>query len=182
MITVNINIASVFAQYENANELKEIAQSVVNQVNEAYKARLAELKPKTAAKQPTVEITTASTSTNGKRVAKKDAAKAKQAATKDTKTKQTKAEPKAKKERKPEVPQVKITSLTKAQIKKLGIHFEKYNEKCMLVVGETQSIKDAIKDGGWARWYSRKDDDRQGWMVNNDYAKTIAKELKIKLA
>jgi Skp family chaperone for outer membrane proteins len=179
MITVNINIASVFAQYENANELKEIAQSVVNQVNEAYKARLAELKQKTAAKQPTVEITTASASTNGKRVAKKEAAKAKQTATKDTKTK---AEPKAKKERKPEVSQVAIASLTKAQIKKLGIHFEKYNEKCMLVVGETQSIKDAIKDGGWARWYSRKDDDRQGWMVNNDYAKTIAKELKIKLA
>lgn len=171
MINVTINIESVFAQFETANELKEVAQSVVNQINAAYKARLAELQGKAEKEQPVEVVVTPSAKSE-----------------KSTKTsrKPKKAEPKAEKvtkkpadkKAKEEVEQVSIASLTKAQIKAMDLNFVKYSDKCMFLTGNTRSIKDEIMATGGAHWNGH----RQGWFVKNDTAKELAKALKIKIA
>lgn len=164
MINVTINIESVFAQFETANELKEVAQSVVNQVNAAYKARLAELQGKAEKEQPVEVVVTPS-------------AKGTKAPRKPKKT-ESKAEKPAEKKAKEEVKQVSIASLTKAQIKAMDLNFVKYSDKCMFLTGNTRCIKDEIMATGGAHWNGH----RQGWFVKNDTAKELAKALKIKIA
>ena len=168
-VTVNLN--GVFAQINNAKELKETANNIIKQISTAYNARLAELMPQKAA--PVVVDTTPST--KGKKSAP---AKTKKSEPAKDAAKATKPE----KEKPARVEQVKIASLTKAQIKAMNIHFEEYNEKCMLLIGETKSIKEDIKTGGWAKWYDRSGDERHGWLINKTYARKLAKALKIKIA
>lgn len=97
-------------------------------------------------------------------------------------TKDTTKTAKTENDKSAKVEQVKIASLTKAQIKAMNIHFEEYSEKCMLLIGETKPIKEDIKAGGWAKWYDRSGDERHGWLINKTYANKLAKALKIKLA
>lgn len=176
MINVEINIESVFAQFENVNELKEVAQSVVNQVNSAYKARLAELQGKTKENAPVmVAISTSSKGDKATNKTTKGATKAKEPAKKTTKP-QTKAISKTEKQPKEEIEQVSISSLTKAQIKAMDIKFVKYSDKSMFLSGNTRCIKDEIMATGGAHWNGN----RQGWFLKNDTAKALAKALKIK--
>lgn len=181
MINVEINIESVFAQFENVNELKEVAQSVVNQINSAYKARLAELQSKTKAVAPLKVAVSASTK-GEKSVTKatKDTTKTKEPVSKTTKTAKTttKATKKAEKKPKEEVEQIAISSLTKAQIKAMDIQFVQYSDKCMFISGNTRCIKDEIMAMGGAHWNGN----RQGWFIKNESAKKLAKALKIKIA
>lgn len=180
-VTVNLN--GVFAQINDAKELKATANNIMLQIKEAYDARLAELLPK---KKNTAKVVEATVSAKGETAAKPtkdtfsgvpEAEAQKPASVKNKSAKDT-----AKNAKPAKVEQIKISSLTKAQVKAMNIHFEEYSEKCMLMIGETKSIKDDIKANGWARWYSRAKDDRKGWMVNKEYAATLAKALKIKLA
>lgn len=171
MINVSINIESVFAQFETANELKEVAQSVVNQINAAYKARLAELQGKTKKESP-VQIAV-SANAEGEKTTKTP----RKAATKVSKpVKKTADEPTEK--AKEVVEQVSISSLTKAQIKAMDLNFVQYSDKCMFLTGNTRCIKDEIIATGGAHWNGH----RQGWFVKNDTAKELAKALKIKIA
>lgn len=178
MINVEINIESVFAQFETVNELKEVAQSVVNQINAAYKARVAELQGNAKANAP-VKIAVSTSSKGEKPVSKvtKNTPKAKEPISKTTKP-QTKTNNKAEKQQKEEVEQISISSLTKAQIKAMDIKFAQYSDKCMFLSGNTRCIKDEIMATGGAHWNGR----RQGWFVKNDTAKALAKALKIKIA
>ena len=196
-VTVNLN--GVFAQINNAKELKETTNNIIQQLSTAYNARLAELMPQKAA--PVVVDTTPSTKGKKSTPAEtKNTAKGEfegvpeadeQEAAPAKKSKGTKkSEPakdaakatKPEKEKPARVEQVKIASLTKAQIKAMNIHFEEYNEKCMLLIGETKSIKEDIKTGGWAKWYDRSGDERHGWLINKTYARKLAQALKIKIA
>lgn len=178
MCKVNINVASVFAKFESVNELKEVAQSIVNQVNNAYKERLAELMAEE--KSDAVEVSVDEVEV----VDEKPARKTKQSKkTNDaTKDKTKKSAPTAKKgtekPAKEEVKQVSISSLTKAQIKAMDLKFEKYSDKCMFLTGNTRCIKNEIMATGGAHWNGK----RQGWFIKNDSAKEIAKALKIKIA
>ena len=181
MKNVTINIKDVFAKFENVNELKAIAQSVVNQVNAAYQERMAELLNESDEKQP-IEIAV-DASAKGKKTAKAAAKGAKNAtpakAEKTTAKSATEKTAKtAEKKAKEAVEQVSFSSLTKAQIKAMGLKFEKYSEKCMFLTGNTRSIKDAIMAMGGAHWNGH----RQGWFIKNESAKEIAKALKIKIA
>ena len=162
-VTVNLN--DIFAKINDKSELRETAQSIVTQIQVAYNARLAELMPK-----ETPAVIDAAPSTKGK----------KSAPTKTKKDKSAKDVAKTESNKPEKVEQVKIASLTKKQISTMKIRFEEYNEKCMLLIGETKPIKEDIKSGGWAKWYSH--DERQGWLVNKAYATKLAKALKIKLA
>lgn len=180
MINVTINIESVFAQFSTANELKEVAQSVVNQVNAAYKARLYQIQGKTEVKKP-VQIPVSVSGGGEKKTTKQKAPKAQEPVEKSTNTTPTsdkKADKKADKKSKEEIKQVSIGSLTKAQIKAMNIKFEKYSDKCMFLTGDTRCIKDEIMATNGAHWNRS----RQGWFVKNDTAKQLAKALKIKIA
>ena len=173
-VTVNLN--NVFARINNAKELKETANNIMQQIKVAYDTRLAELMPQKGA----VVVVDATTSTKGKKSAPTKTKKS----TKNEfegvpEANKQKATP-TKKDKSAKVEQVKIASLTKKQISAMKIRFEEYNEKCMLLIGETKPIKEDIKSGGWTKWYSH--DERQGWLVNKAYATKLAKALKIKLA
>jgi len=187
-VTVNLN--GIFAKINDKSELRETAQSIVTQIQTAYNARLAELMPK-----ETPVVVDAAPSTKGKKSAPNKTKKTtkgefegvpeanEQKATPTKKDKSAKDAAKSAKteSNKPEkVEQVKIASLSKKQIAAMNIRFEEYNEKCMLLIGETKPIKEDIKSGGWTKWYSR--DERQGWLVNKTYAAKLAKALKIKIA
>lgn len=182
---VEVNLNGIFAQIESAKELKETANDIVQQIKAAYDARLAEIMPKAKGVKNGV-VAISATPTKGKKAAPKKTAKSEfegvpEADTqKAAPTKKAAKETKATTEKAAKVEQVKIASLTKAQVKAMNIRFEQYSEKCMLMIGETKPIKENIKENGWARWYSK--DGRQGWMVKNDYAQQLAKALKIKLA
>lgn len=177
-VTVNLN--GVFAQINDVKELKTTANNIMLQIKEAYDARLAELLPK----KKTTAKPTKDTFSGVPEAETQKPASVKNKSVKDTAKNEPKPTTKdtAKSAKPAKVEQVKISSLTKAQIKSMNIHFEEYSEKCMLMIGETKSIKDDIKANGWARWYSRAEDERKGWMVNKEYAATLAKILKIKLA
>ena len=173
MCKVQINIESVFAKLESAIELKEVAQSAVNQINVAYKKRLVELMSDNASE--TVDVTVdGGNATKPKKSEKVASNKSSRKAVKATETDKT-ADKKPSKE---VVKQVSISSLTKAQIKAMDLKFEKYSDKCMFLTGNTRCIKDEIMATGGAHWNGK----RQGWFVKNDTAKEIAKALKIKIA
>ena len=179
MVNVTINIESVFSQFTTVKELKEVAQSVINQVNAAYKARLVQIQ-KTSEKELPAQVPV-SVSSKGTKTTPKNTKQPKKTAPKveePAKENALKSEQKTEKKPKEEVKQVSISSLTKAQIKAMNIKFEHYSEKCMVLTGNTRCIKDEIKATGKARWNNH----RQGWFVGNDAAKELAKALKIKIA
>lgn len=84
----------------------------------------------------------------------------------------------AKPQKKVRTEQVEISTLTKAQVKKMNLHFEKYSDKCQLLLGETKPIKDQIKSVGKGHWYAK----REGWFLTNKNAEMLAKKLGIKTA
>lgn len=184
-VTVNLN--GIFAKINDKSELRETAQDIVTQIQTAYNARLAELMPKEIP-----VVIDAAPSTKGKKSAPTKTKKStknefegvpeanEQKATPTKKDKSAKDAAKTESNKPEKVEQVKIASLTKKQISAMKIRFEEYNEKCMLLIGETKPIKEDIKSGGWTKWYSR--DERQGWLVNKTYAAKLAKALKIKIA
>lgn len=183
-VTVNLN--NVFARIDNAKELKETANNIMQQIKVAYDTRLAELMPQKGA----AVVVDATTSTKGKKSATTKTKKStknefegvpeanEQKATPTKKDKSAKDAAKTESNKPEKVEQVKIASLTKKQITAMNIKFEQYSEKCMFLTGETKPIKDEIKAIGGAHW----NQSRKGWFIKNDSAKALAKALKIKLA
>lgn len=178
---VNINVASVFAQIATADELKAVANDIVAQVKNQYTARLSEILGTNVEQPVSVSVNANEVLATDKAAKGKGRAKSgKKTAAKSTDTKSTdakKAEETPAKKAREVVEQVSIGSLTKAQIKKMGIQFEQYSEKCMFLTGDTRCIKDEIMANGGAHWNSS----RKGWFIKNDNAKDLAKALKIKV-
>lgn len=178
---VNINVASVFAQIATADELKAVANDIVAQVKNQYTARLSEILGTNVEQPVSVSVNANEVLATDKAAKGKGRAKSgKKTAAKSTDTKSAdakKAEETPAKKAREVVEQVSIGSLTKAQIKKMGIQFEQYSEKCMFLTGDTRCIKDEIMANGGAHWNSS----RKGWFIKNDNAKDLAKALKIKV-
>lgn len=173
---VNINVASVFAQIATADELKAVANDIVAQVKNQYTARLSEILGTNVEQPVSVSVNANEVPATDKAAKGKGRAKSgKKTAAKSADTKKAEETP-AKKAREV-VEQVSISSLTKAQVKKMGIQFEQYSEKCMFLTGDTRCIKDEIMANGGAHWNSS----RKGWFIKNDNAKELAKALKIKV-
>ena len=160
---VKVNFNGVFATINSAEELKYVAQSIVNQTNEAYKFRLAELTASNTSEKAT-EVSI--------EAAPKEKAEPKKAATNKTKaTKTEKPDKTEKKSDKGEVKQVLISNLTKEDIKKMGIEFVQYSEKCVALSGETKAIKEDIKKIAGGHWNHA----RQCWFLKNDDGHKLAK-------
>ena len=177
MCKVQINIESVFAKFESENELKEVAQSIINQINVAYKKRLSELL--SSDESETVDVIINGTAEpKADKLEKAAPVKKSRKGVKAVETNKAVSKEADKKSSKEVVKQVSISSLTKAQIKAMDLKFEKYSDKCMFLTGNTRCIKDEIMTIGGAHWNQK----RQGWFIKNDAAKEIAKALKIKIA
>ena len=189
MATIKCNFESVLAQFESVEELNSVVKEINAQLNAAYKARYEAIKPKKDETDINVSV-----SSEGEKSAKKNEKKPekkgeKNNEKKDTKKGETKPEKKAKKERERtyDVEQIALTD-TKA-VKKLGLKFVPYNDKCVLLLGETKPIAQALrglkKSGVFGNGHLKAVKGFEGgfgWLVNKeheDYAK-VCKSLGLK--
>ncbi|TGY79048.1 hypothetical protein [Lepagella muris] len=159
-------LESVFAQYESTDELKSAANGLIKQVQAAYETRYTEIaagasnvKAKTATPAPTKT---------------------------ETKSKKDKA-PKAKPVEAPKA-ETKIAGETDtliaitdtAAIKKLGLTFEKYNDRCWVLRGNTKPLRKVLKEqfkGVFNSYLSGG----EGWVIKTANVDECAKALGLKL-
>lgn len=175
MATIKCNFESVLAQFESVEELNSVVKEINAQLTEAYKARFQVIKPAKSKADISVSV-----SSEGEKKAKKTEKKG-------AKKGEKKAETKAKKERVYDVEQIALTD-TKA-VKKLGLKFVPYNDKCVLLLGETKPIAQALrglkKSGVFGNGHLKAVKGFEGgfgWLVNKehkDYAK-VCKSLGLK--
>lgn len=157
MIQINFSsvLTSVFSEYTSTEELKSAANAICAQVNDAYKARFAEIanKTKTASKPATAPAAPAKPAE-----ALKTETKAKTAGDTDT--------------------LVAITDL--AAIKKLGLSFVKYNDRCWVLRGETKPLRKILKEQFKGVFNSHLSGG-EGWVIKTVNVDECAKALGIKL-
>ena len=159
MIQINFSsvLTSVFSGYTSTEELKSAANAICAQVNDAYKARFAEIanKTKTASKPATAPAAPAKPEAKAKR---EKTAKTKTAGDTDT--------------------LVAITDL--AAIKKLGLSFVKYNDRCWVLRGETKPLRKILKEQFKGVFNSHLSGG-EGWVIKTVNVDECAKALGIKL-
>ncbi len=184
MATIKCNFESVLAQFKSVEELNSVVKEINAQLTAAYKARYEAIKPKKDETDINVSV-----SSEGEKSVKKNEKKPEKNEKKDTKKGETKPEKKAKKERERtyDVEQIALTD-TKA-VKKLGLKFVPYNDKCVLLLGETKPIAQALrglkKSGVFGNGHLKAVKGFEGgfgWLVNKeheDYAK-VCKSLGLK--
>lgn len=169
MIQINFSSAltSVFSGYTSTEELKSAANAICAQVNDAYKARFTEItnKTKTASKPATAPATPAKPEAKAK---KEKTAKTKPAEAPKTKTK-TVGETDT---------LVAITDL--AAIKKLGLSFVKYNDRCWVLRGDTKPLRKILKEQFKGVFNSHLSGG-EGWVIKTANVDECAKALGIKL-
>lgn len=197
MATVNIkcNFASVFAQFETIEEITSVANNICAQVKEAFDARKEELTAKEVAVEVFVEAATEEveeTKSEPKKEAKKSSSKtskAKEMAAKMKAEKESKVE--SKKETKKTEPKEQVRKEQKedsgtliavtdtAAIKKLGLTFQKYNDKCYVLRGDTKPLRKVLKEDFKGVFNSRLSGG-EGWVISAKHAQNCAKALGLK--
>ena len=171
MIRINFSsvLSSVFAGYTSTEELKSAANAICAQVNEEYQARFAEIvsNPKTTSKPATVPAVPTKPETKAK---KEKTAKTKpaEAPKSETKTKTAGDTDTL----------VAITDL--ASIKKLGLSFVKYNDRCWVLRGETKPLRKILKEQFKGVFNSHLSGG-EGWVIKTANVDECAKALGIKL-
>ena len=145
MIQINFSsvLTNVFSEYTSTEELKSAANAICAQVNDAYKARFAEIANKTKTKPAEAPKTKTKTKTVG-----------------ETDT------------------LVAITDL--AAIKKLGLSFVKYNDRCWVLRGETKPLRKILKEQFKGVFNSHLSGG-EGWVIKTANVDECAKALGIKL-
>lgn len=180
---VTVNFSSVFATIKDEKVLKEVANSISEQLKSAYGKRAQELAKsvKPAKSAVTVEMKTT----------EKKAAKAKSAPKKTESKKETKAEKKTteKTESKKAEKEPQIALTNTKELKKLGLKFLPYSEKCLLLAGNTKPISKELgkmkKSGVFGNGHLKAVEGFEGgfgWLVNkeNKEYKNVCKALHLK--
>ena len=159
-------LSTVFSQYTSTEELKSVANAICAQVNDAYKARYSEIATNSKdAPKPTAAPATS-----------KPEAKAKKEKTAKTKPAET---PKAEAKSAGDTDTlVAITDL--AAIKKLGLSFVKYNDRCWVLRGETKPLRKILKEQFKGVFNSHLSGG-EGWVIKTANVSECAKALGIKL-
>lgn len=166
---LNVDFHSTFSGISDIEQLRYVKQVIMLATQEAFEARRKEIEPKTETKQ--------SVSVTMKPIAKVEEAEAEEIADEPKKAVAKKSTKKNEKPVKEEVKQVKISELTAQDIKKMGVKFYKYSEKCIFLVGETKPIKEAIKSEAGGHWNSA----RKGWFLKLEAGRKLAKEMGCKV-
>lgn len=172
---VNCNFCAVFAQFKSVEEVKEVANAIRDELISSFNARVKELG---GDKQKKADVNVAVSAAEDKKGVKKSETKAekKTAEKKTAKKGDTKSEKEVKKERERnyDVEQIALTD-TKA-LKKLGLKFIPYNDKCLLLTGETKPIAQALrglkKSGVFGNGHLKAVDGFEGgfgWLVNKEH-------------
>lgn len=167
-IEIKCNFASVFAKIDKADELKALANNICVQVKEAYEARFKEIK--SGQTGVVVEVTTISqTASNTEAKSKKE---------KSAKTVETsKTESKAKTAGDTDT-LIAITDLK--AIKKLGLTFEKYNDRCWVLRGDTKPLRKILKEQFKGVFNSHLTGG-EGWVIKTANVDECAKALGLKV-
>lgn len=159
-------LESVFAQYESTEELKTAANGLIEQVKTAYDARYKEIaagasntKTKTATPAPA-----------------KTEAKSKKDKTPKTKPAET---PKADTKTAGETDAL-IAITDTAAIKKLGLTFEKYNDSCWVLRGNTKPLRKVLKEQFKGVFNSHLTGG-EGWVIKTANAQECATALGLKV-
>ena len=178
---LNVDFHSTFSGISDIEQLRYVKQVIMLATQEAFEARRKEIEPKTERK-PSVSV-------EMKPVAKTEEVEEAEVeevvdepkATKKSTAKKTTAKKvaakKTEKSAKEEVRQIKIAELTAADIKKMGVKFYKYSEKCIFLIGETKPIKEAIKSECGGHWNAT----RKGWFLKAEAGRKLAKEMGCKV-
>lgn len=173
---LNVDFHSTFSGISDIEQLRYVKQVIMLATQEAFEARRKEIEPKTERK-PSVSV-------EMKPVAKTEEveeAEAEEVVDEPKTTKKSTAKKitakKTEKSEKGEIKQIKIAELTAADIKKMGVKFYKYSEKCIFLVGETKPIKEAIKSECGGHWNSA----RKGWFLKAEAGRKLAKEMGCKV-
>lgn len=177
-IEVKCNFTSVFAKYDTVDELKAVANNICGQVKEAFDTRVAEIKSGNTGVVVEVEVSSDETQKPESKSKSKNnkTAGAKEMAEKFKKQeKQQKSEAqKETKESKDNDTLIAITD-TKA-IKKLGLTFEKYNDKCWVLRGETKPLRKILKEQ-FKGVYNSRLNGGEGWVFRTASAQECANAL-----
>ncbi len=168
MIRINFSsvLSSVFAGYTSTEELKSAANAICAQVNEAYQARFVEIA--NTAK-------TASTPATAPAAPAKPEAKAKK-----EKTAKTKPAEAPKTETKSAGDTDTLVAITDLKaIKKLGLTFEKYNDRCWVLRGDTKPLRKILKEQFKGVFNSHLTGG-EGWVIKTANAQECATALGLK--
>lgn len=177
-IEVKCNFTSVFAKYDTVDELKAIANNICGQVKKAFDTRVAEIKSGNTGIVVEAEVSTDETpkpetkskSKNNKTAGAKEMAEKFKKQEKELKTK----EKKENKDNKNDDTLIAITD-TKA-IEKLGLTFEKYNDKCWVLRGETKPLRKILKEQ-FKGVYNSHLTGGEGWVFRTASAQECANAL-----
>lgn len=176
-LDVKCNFTSIFAKFDNIEDLKSIANSICGQVKTAFDARVAEIK--SGSKDLTVEVEVATPAPATPAKAKSKTAAAKEAAArmkKEEKAAKTKTETPADSTTDDDA----IIAITDtAAIKKLGLTFEKYNDRCWVLRGNTKPLRKALKEQFKGVFNSRLTGG-EGWVFKTASAQGVADALGLK--
>lgn len=179
-IEVKCNFTTIFARYDNIEDLKAIANNICGQVKEAYDARLAEIKSGNTG--AIVEVVETATTPQAKNKGSKTAA-AKEVAAK-MKREAAPAKTTASTANTSESADDTLIAITDtAAIKKLGLTFEKYNDRCWVLRGNTKPLRQALKEQFKGVFNSRLTGG-EGWVFKTAVAQSVvdALGLKVKVA
>lgn len=171
---LNVDFHSTFNGITDIEQLRYVKQVIMLATQEAFEARRKEIEPKTETK-PSVTVNMKPKAAPVEEAEAEEVEEEPKAEPKKTAVKKTVA--KATKPAKEEVKQLKIAELTPADVKKMGVKFYRYSEKCIFLVGETKPIKEAIKAEAGGHWNHA----RKGWFLKDEAGRKLAKEMGCKI-
>lgn len=179
-IEVKCNFTTIFAKFNNIEDLKALANNICAQVKTAFDTRAAEIKAGNGALAVEVEVatTTPAPKTKGK------AAAAKEVAARMKKEDKSKSTPKTETQPTSSSDDDTIISITDtAAIANLGLTFEKYNDRCWVLRGNTKPLRKILKEQFRGVFNSRLTGG-EGWVFKTSNAQSVgdALGLKIKVA
>lgn len=179
-LNVKCNFTAVFAQFHTVEDLKAIANNICAQVKTAYEARVTEINNTKKGVVVDVEVSATPAQVPQSKGSKISAAK--EAAAKMKKQAATPA-PKAAAPAAESADDTLIAITDTAAIKKLGLTFEKYNDRCWVLRGNTKPIRKILKEQFRGVFNSRLTGG-EGWVFKTASAQSVgdALGLKVKVA
>lgn len=162
MATSNSNLfTSLFAQFNDVEVLRSYANEILNQIKDAFNERA-------------VEISKGAKETAPAAKAEPKPAKGK------AKTAEKPAKPVEAPKAKTENDDALISVDDKNAIKKLGLKFEKYNEKCWVLRGDTKPLRKVLKEQ-FKGVYNSRLTGGEGWVFRTANAQECASALGLKV-
>lgn len=177
-IEVKCNFASVFAKYDTVDELKAVANNICGQVKAAFDARVAEIKAGDNGMAVKVEVSYVKNTPKAENKTKpqNNTSRAKEMAEKFKKQEKTQKTD-VKKDVKDNSDDETLIAITDTKaIKKLGLTFEKYNDKCWVLRGDTKPLRKVLKEQ-FKGVYNSRLNGGEGWVFRTAKVEECANAL-----